>query len=583
MAGASLVGRYEIDASLSLFADVLYSEVEAEIDRAPSPMFYSPLIETFTGFPFVPASHPDNPFGSAGEVYARVMDIGNRTHINNSSAYRALAGLEGMWGAWDWRLSGLASKNTVKKTFLNEVPLYEFQLALMGMGGPDGNLWYNPFGFQPQNDAEIIDWLRTIARLKDTSGEYSVDLLFSRLFGSLPGGPMGVAIGAQYREQELDQWADERLLSGDLGSTHEPVSADRNIASAFAEFKLPLMDSLEAQLALRYEDYSDFGTTTNPKVALRWQPLPALMFRASYSTSFKPPSFYELYIPLFEDWGWYRDVVRCDYTGSEQDCDWHQYPVEQSGNPDLDPEDGKSWFAGMVWDPELLADFEFQLDFWKFRHEGRIEWLPGQFVLDEGGDFGIIREPTEPDGTPGRITLVRETFVNTDALLTQGFDITLRYSWRTDRAGDFQASLMHTYIDKWVITDSVHLGILDKNFAGKYGLSIALPRNRANLNLSWDMGPHAAAANIHYTGHYENFANLWVDGERTDKPMTIPSNTTLDMQYSYSFENLRGATMRLGCNNVTDKDPPLTYSAAPEPFHDARGRFFYIRWQQPIR
>ena len=65
--------------------------------------------------------------------------------------------------------------------------------------------------------------------------------------------------------------------------------------------------------------------------------------------------------------------------------------------------------------------------------------------------------------------------------------------------------------------------------------------------------------------------------------MTIPDHTTLDLQYSYSFEKLWNATLRLGCNNVTDKDPPLTYWPINQPFHDARGRFFYVRWQQPVQ
>jgi iron complex outermembrane receptor protein len=579
--GLSLSGRYEIKPNLSFFGDLLYSEVEGETHRAPSPIGGSSVIETWYHLPFVSANHPDNPFGTDGELLTRPLDTGNRIHINNSRAYRTILGVEGIWGAWDWRFSGLASKNRVEKEFQNMVSNTGFQLALLGLGGPNENLWYNPFGYEPHNDQPIIDWLRTTARLKDTSGEYSADLLFNRLFGSLPGGQVGVAIGFQYREQELEQWADEQLMSGDLVPRHDPVSADRDITSAFVEFNLPLLDSLEAQLALRYENYSDFGSTTNPKLALRWQPLFSLMFRVSYSTSFKPPSFYELYAPPAQDWQWYFDTVRCEYIDSPDDC-WIQAPLVDSGNQDLDAEKGKSWFAGMVWEPGFLPGLELQLDFWKFSHEDRIEWLRGQWVLDRGGDFGIFREPTEPDGTPGRIILVKETFVNTDELLTEGFDTTLRYSWQTDNMGDFRASLMHTYIDKWVITDSVHLNIQGKNFAGTYGWTTALPRNRANVNFSWDRWPHGAAANIHYIGHYENSSNLWVDGVETEKPMIIPDHTTLDLQYSYNFEKLRNATLRLGCNNVADEDPPLTYDPINQPFHDARGRFFYIRWQQPI-
>ncbi len=393
-----------------------------------------------------------------------------------------------------------------------------------------------------------------------------------------------MAIGTQYREQELDRWADPNLVSGALGEVHEPISADRDIFSAYVEFSLPLLESLEAQLAVRYEDYSDFGDTTNPKLALRWQPLDQLMLRGSWSTSFKPPSFYELYIPEQRYTGAYIDTVRCELTGAPEDCQRRSYPARGGGNPELDPEEGESWFAGMVWSPDFLPGFDFQLDFWKFRHEDRIEWLWGQIVLDQGSSFGIIREPDEPDGTPGRIIEVHETFINADVLETRGFDTTLRYHWDTDNAGDFRVSLLHTYIDEWIFTETLPGDMfLNLNIAGHHW-GTAVPRNRANINFSWDRGRHGAAANIHYTGNYYTNDYLWVDGEeQTGEWMRIGSHTTLDVQYRYVIERLKNATVRLGIKNLTDEDPPYRQWPSNEPMHDGRGRFFYLRWQQAIR
>jgi iron complex outermembrane receptor protein len=75
--------------------------------------------------------------------------------------------------------------------------------------------------------------------------------------------------------------ADEFLLSGDLagGSVVFPIAGSRTIGAGYVEFRLPVLDTLEAQFAMPYEHYDDFGSTTNPKIALRWQPLPSLMFR----------------------------------------------------------------------------------------------------------------------------------------------------------------------------------------------------------------------------------------------------------------------------------------------------------------
>lgn len=578
--GAVFSGRFEINSGLSLFGDLLFSSVEGERVLAPAPIGASTLIPTFLGRPYVPAQHPDNPFGTDGELYYRALDAGSRVVANDSRSWRGVVGLEGLLGDWDWRISGLVSRNEVDAGFSNFVLEDRFQLALLGMGGPDGSEWYNPFGFQPQNDPGLIDWLTADSTSKDESSEHSLDLLFRRRFGNLPGGMAGVAVGMQYREQELQQWADELLKSGALtgGAEHFPITADREIGSAFVEFNLPLLASLEAQLALRYEDYSDFGATTNPKVALRWQPRPSLMFRGSYSTSFKPPSFYELYLPVSSSFAGLVDPVRCAITGLPQDCEEFPYFTEARGNPDLGPEDGASWFAGTVWTPEFLPGFELQLDFWKFNHENRVEWSPAWLALANGSDFGVVREPTEPDGTPGRIVRITETYVNVDELRTRGFDTTLRYAWQTDTAGEFRASLLHTYIDNWEWLASLNEVFQDQNFAGR-----GSPRNRASAHLAWKNRAHSAATNIHYAGHYETFTRLWVDGQPTDRFLTVPSHTTLDLQYSYTFERFNDSALRVGCENCLDKDPPLHYFPVNDSFHDGRGRYYYVRWQQSIR
>ena len=173
------------------------------------------------------------------------------------------------------------------------------------------------------------------------------------------------------------------------------------------------------------------------------------------------------------------------------------------------------------------------------------------------------------------------TLLNFDELLTRGFDTALVYSWQTDKAGDFQASLIHTYIDRYEFTSTVYEWEIGVNYAGKY-FDFAVPRNRANLNLSWNRGRHGAAANIHYAGHYQHWSNEYEDGEETDEPMIISSQATLDLKYRYEFRGLRQATLRIGCTNCTGEIPPFSYSMAAEPFQDSRGRFYYLRWQQPL-
>lgn len=590
--GATLSGRYEIHGNLSAFGDLLYSEVDSDNYMAPSPIGQNPdpLIQTWLGYPWVGADHPDNPFGTDGELGMRTLDTGNRIFAKDSDAIRVVAGLDGTLGSSDWQASILFAENNVSQTGYNLVSQSRLQLALIGQGGPGGDLYYNPFGFEPENDPALVEWFKTTTLDRHTSQVYGADLDWSTFFGTLPGGPVGLAAGLEYRRQDLEQQVDEQKFTGDLAGGYISggeggIDADRNVVSAFVEFSLPLHETVEAQLAARYDHYDDFGSTTNPKLALRWQPLPSLMLRGSYSTAFTPPSFAELYGPTYTDVANIVDSVRCPLTGLTEDCSrWTPRTVISSGNPDLDPEEGTSWFAGLVWGSESIPGLQIQFDWWRFEHENRIIWRDPQAVLDLGGSAGIIREPDEPDGTPGRIIEVHATHVNADELLTEGFDTTLRYAWQTERTGDFTASLAHTYTGRYEFTSALNPELeAAGNLAGSTFNRRPVPRHRGNLNLSWSKGAHGAAANVRYVGDYQNFINTYVDGAETDQPMIVSSFTTLDLQYSYRFERLRSAKLRIGCINCLGEEPPLTYNPYPREYHDPRGRFYYIRWQQPFR
>ncbi len=586
--GVTLSGNYQFTSGTTFFGDFFFTNMQAQGIMAPAPFMGSPALPTIFGGPYVPAEHPNNPFGTDGELAYRPLDMGNRVNNTDSNSYRLSLGLEGTLGAWDWRATLVGSKSQVDEKETNVMRLTRFQEALLGMGGDDGNQWYNPFGFEPQNDPALVDWLRVDVETRNTSHDRTAEALVSRIFGKLPGGAIGLAVGAQYREQELDQRADEDLLTGDLsgGSVYSPVSGDRGIFSAYVEFNLPLHYTLEAQVALRFEDYSDFGDTTNPKIALRWQPANWIMLRGSWTTSFLAPDLWQLNAPHTPTLFGVEDTVRCEYTGAPEDCDFGTYPGAYGGNPDLEPEDGESWFAGLVWQPNFLPAFEFQLDFWKFKHSERIEALAPQIVLDKGWDLGITREPTEPDGTPGRIISVYQTGWNLETFETSGFDTTMRYSWQSKKAGDFQASLMHTYIDRWIFTESPYEE--PYNYAGK-AIWIPIPRNRANINLSWSLDSHHVALNLHYLGHYKAiWEDVWVNGERTDEHWDVPSQTTFGLQYAYTFEKLRNARLSIGCINCSGETPPIkstpTEFAAPpaSPYLDLRGSYWYLRWQQPF-
>jgi iron complex outermembrane receptor protein len=574
--GGNLTVKHEFSSTLRGRFELFYSRRDNSARLAPTPVMGG----------FIPPNHPDNPFGAPLELAGRPLDTGDRLFENTADTYRLVAGLAGYRGSWDWSADLLATGNHVDTDRRNAVFTDRYHAALQGMGGPNGDGWYNPFGANPQNDPALIDWLTTDTRFGADTTENAIELEASTFFGALPGGPVGFAGGLQYREQELDEFADEIERSGLLsgGNLITQIQADRDILAAYAEFNLPLHPKLEAQLALRYDDYSDFGGTTNPKLALAWRPTRDWLFRASYSTSFRPPAFTELFNPAVPNSGFFTDVERCEGTGAQQDCAPFPYLLVNVGNPDLQPEEGTSVFVGVVWSPEFLEGFDFEIDYWRFEHTERIIELDPQLILDAKSDKGVLRGPPSDEdialGVPGRILQLTETFENSDELDTSGIDVTARYSRQTASAGIFGLTLAYTYVDEYILNEatlgSAQAGV---NFAGKYfNREFGIPQHRGNLGLEWQRGPHGMAMNLHYTGDYEGAFNRYENGVDTGTPWVVDSLTTLDLQYSYLFSNQR-TQLRLGCRNCTDEAPPVTFNFLGEGLYDYRGALLYLRLQ----
>jgi iron complex outermembrane receptor protein len=112
-------------------------------------------------------------------------------------------------------------------------------------------------------------------------------------------GDVGFALGGSFRNRTESQ-CELRNCKPSSGSGIDPSKPEskgkRDITAAFVELHVPITKTLEAQLA-RYDDYSDFGDTFNPKIAFRWEPIKQLMFRTSYSTGFRAPSLYDINAP----------------------------------------------------------------------------------------------------------------------------------------------------------------------------------------------------------------------------------------------------------------------------------------------
>ncbi len=544
----------DISENVRFFGEFSYTQVRTDAQMAPTPLFGD--VEDVV-------VRADNPFNTYGEdVYTRwrMLDAGPRKSHIETDSYRILAGLEGTWGEWDWNGAAIYSRSkTVDngKNFINRLALID---AI-----DKGEV--NPFGTTRSD----LDPVKASTNRTAISTLKSIDFTATTDIFELPAGSVGLALGAEYRKEAVEDTPDKLSEEGQIiGSGGTSSEGDRHLTSLYAEASVPIIDALEAQLAVRFEDYSDFGTTTNPKIGLRYQPNDWLMVRGSWGTGFRAPSLPEIYLGKSVSYPFLTDTRRCAVTGNDADCGGSQYKTEFSGNPDLDPEESDNIYLGLVVEP--IDNLNIGLDYWKFKHTDRID-ANTQYLLDHEEAFPgkVVRADPAFPGDPGEILLIKDTFLNLSEQKTDGIDLDVRYKIETDEYGTFELHGIGTYV--FSFKRRAAPGEPLEDLVGTYGY----PEFRGNLYLDWTRNDWGVYAALNYIGSYDQYYP-----EPDGSSGKVDAWTTFDLQVRYmGFESL---DVRLGVDNLFDEEPPFSNSETEGydfATHDPTGRFIYgrVKWE----
>jgi iron complex outermembrane receptor protein len=363
----------------------------------------------------------------------------------------------------------------------------------------------------------------------------------------------------------------------------------RNVYAFFGEANIPIVKNLEANLALRFDDYGDVGNTTNPKVSLRWTPSREMLFRVAYGTGFRAPTLRELNTPAYfgATGGNYDDPVRCPSTGSPRDCN-AQFTTQLGGNLDLKPEKSRNLTAGFVFEP--TAGFSFGADYYRIRIE-EVIGLPaeqpifsdmvaaeaaGQLVRYAPGSTGC---PTPEPGLPCPVNFGVQRLVNLTELKTEGIDVNASYRFPRASWGRVALTFSGTYLMKW---DQRSRGQDVQRLAGQFGGGVAatvvgsgstggFPHWKHTAAVVTDLGPVQLTAHQLFVGHYTDA----LDGE----PRTVGTYNIWGLNAAYS--GIRNLVLSLGVKNLFDADPPFTrqtqsFQVGYDPaLADPTGRFWY--------
>ena len=512
------------------------------------------------------------------ELSYRTVELGPRTDRANVDQWNAVAGLNGVIAGWDYQLAAIYTANQQTDNYISGA-VYESKFGPLLRSGA-----INPFA--PNSDATLA-----LMRATQVTGpandnrasNYGATFNVANTVYDLPGGPLAVSFGMEGRRESLEQSNSDFIVGGDVlgggGDVPSLLVSKRSVFSLFGEVNIPITKSLEANVAVRYDHYSDFGGTTNPKVTLRWQPAREVVLRASYGTGFRAPTLSDLFQPVsygFTDTD-IQDPIRCPVTGDYVDCD-AGIRTKVGGNPLAQPETSQQANVGVVLQP--TKSLSATMDYYWVTVDNVIQAIPANVIL--GTDYAnwtrlVVRNPPDSQypNLPGQIDYIVQYPVNVGTLTTSGIDFSVQWQAPPLSLGQFSFSYSGTYVLSYEVGGYQSPDV--PSGPGTRGLSGAISRFRQYAQLNWSDGPWAATlANGYQSGYDENCLAGDASGCITRR---VGAYTTWDLQARYT--GVKDLTLSLGVMNLMNTTPPLTnqgsnFQVGIDPtYADPRGRLFY--------
>ncbi|MCC7705360.1 TonB-dependent receptor [Janthinobacterium sp. GW460P] len=481
----------------------------------------------------------------------RANDVGNRTQENTTDNARVLVGFEGNFGKWDYK-AGISRAESSTKTKLTDGYSYTDKLyAALATGII--NPWVGAGQSQTEAARQLIestkfrgDFQHGKTTLTQIDGSVSGELF------QLPAGALAMAAGFDLRRegysfaQDVD--ATQILLSPGNAALKD---ASRTVKAVYAELLVPVTKDLEMQLAIRRDDYSLVGATTNPKVAFRYQPADFLLFRGSASKGFLAPSFQQLYSGSLSQElpNGVVDQEGCaKHPGVPEYCSIDRLDYKTGGNTNLKPETSKQGSVGFVIEP--FKGYSASFDYWAINTKDRILNRTPQIVL---ANYQALNQyiHRNPDGT---IEYVQAGWINAAGSRVRGLDVGLRGEGKVNDA-KWTATLDGTYMDSFKFAE--YQGQEYQELVGKFYTRDLYLRWKHNASFGVSRGDWSGLLIQSFSSGYKD--QLPNGGKGAPPPGFKPdvsSYTTYNLSGTYT--GFKNTTITVGIQNLFDRDPPFT-------------------------
>jgi len=467
-------------------------------------------------------------------------------------------------------------------------------------------------GFQQGQTKETV----VSGSLNFKGGEYGIQ-------SPLANDGIGLAIGGEYRKEQLELSVDTSFATGDLagqGGPTLPVAGSYDVKEFFAEIQVPLIadrpffHELTVEGGYRYSDYNLSGGVSSYKGAVSWSPVRDIALRGSYNRAVRAPNIQELFQSQSVQIDGSTDpcagtpgtanaptatAAQCvnlgvplNRYGLIQANPSAQYNGLLGGNLNLRPETADTFTAGVILTPAFLPGFNLTVDAFSIKVKDIISVIGADTILAQcaaTGDAslcGLINRDANFSLWQTPAGFVRDTNLNSGNLKTRGLDINANYTYRFATAGSLTAAFNGTYVDEFT-SEKVGTSF---DCAGYYGGQCGFPQAkwRHQLRLTWQgsdgIGISGRWRYLDPTRYERTSDNPALAGNSFVLDRRIPAQSYFDL--ALTARVAENYTFRVGANNLLDREPPvLSQTAAPigafgngntyPGIYDALGRYIF--------
>lgn len=496
----------------------------------------------------------------------------NRAHVTNWALSGSIEAKFGRWHGEVWANHSVQHEELVASNEVNTARL------AAAMEQSDRASAYNVFGDGSHTARSVIDFVRGSAISRDRSRQTGAGVKIDGPLLLLPGGPLALAAGFEYRSEAFgassvyDDYSLQPIATGDDGFPQQ-----RRVMAGYAELRAPLVGPdqgitgirrLDLSLAGRVEHYSDFGTTTNPKVGLTYEPVEGLAIRGTWGTSFRAPGFYDT-----RQGPGLSQIVPLPLADPASPSGASNVVALFGNNPAIGPERAHTVTAGLDLKPVRLPGVTLSATWFRISYRDRIA-NPAvdafTFLIQRQRYASLISAAPSaqrvaalyaspdffnPFGIPASaITYVIDARnANLARQRLDGLDFDLGY-----RSAIPHGSVGFGLAGTWLfhLTQQVTASAPVVEALGTIGNPA---RYRLRGRFTIERSGFGLAAVVNRTGAYRNTA--------VDPVENVGSWTTLDLQLSKTFGaeagGLAGTRLSFNATNLFDRDPPYVNNRTP--------------------